>query len=318
MTLDPRRLIKFGNSSFIVSLPKEWIERNGLKKGDIVYLEEDQNDLRLKVKDRERLPKVKKIVIDISKQDLNEIRREINSAYVNNSNFFVITGNNPKIKIEDVKKIFENLVGLEIIDQSNNEMLVRDFLDIETISPKKIVRRIDNVIRSMFEDIKLIKGNLKPSQLREIMEADKNINKLYFLVSRVVKKGFMDPSIMPLLEMNYDELSSTHWLVMNMEYIGDDLKRLARYISDYDLSDSQKKALSSLLANIEEAYISSMSAYYVNNKQSARLCLNKRQMLLKQCEALGRGSKEVLIGQIIEKFKSICIYVINIGRLVVY
>jgi phosphate uptake regulator len=31
-----RRLIGFGKSSFVVSLPKNWIEKNKLVKGDLV------------------------------------------------------------------------------------------------------------------------------------------------------------------------------------------------------------------------------------------------------------------------------------------
>ena len=38
-----RKLIKFGNSSYVVSLPKKWIIRNRLEKGAVIYIDEDKD-----------------------------------------------------------------------------------------------------------------------------------------------------------------------------------------------------------------------------------------------------------------------------------
>ena len=42
-----RKIIGFGGSSFVVSLPKEWINKYGLKKGDVVNIEEESDMLRI-------------------------------------------------------------------------------------------------------------------------------------------------------------------------------------------------------------------------------------------------------------------------------
>jgi len=317
---EPRKLIKFGNSSFIVSLPKEWVERNNLKKGDWIYLFGDNDDeLKIKAKEKKDTPEEKRMDINITKQDIYDIKREINSAYVNNFNIFSINGKNPKIKTEEIKRIFENLVGLEIVEENDNELLVKDLLDMETISPKKIVKRMDITIRSMFEELKFIKGkDLMLHQVKEIAEADKSLNRLYFLASRVVKKGLMNPSILHMLAMSNDEISSMHWLVMNLEYIGDDLKRVSRHFLEIKSSEEQKKKVGEMLSEIEKIYIDSMSYYYNNDKQNARISLSKRQSFLKKCDELGKGYKEVAAGQMIEKLKSICSNITNICRIIVY
>ena len=43
--MDFRRIIAFGKSSHVVSLPKSWLNENKLKKGDLVYLEQDFDKL---------------------------------------------------------------------------------------------------------------------------------------------------------------------------------------------------------------------------------------------------------------------------------
>ena len=45
--MDYRRLISFGKSSFVVSLPKGWVVQNKLKKGDLIYFEESGPNLVL-------------------------------------------------------------------------------------------------------------------------------------------------------------------------------------------------------------------------------------------------------------------------------
>ena len=35
-----RKLMAFGNSSYVVSVPKAWVEKNRLKKGDVLVVDE--------------------------------------------------------------------------------------------------------------------------------------------------------------------------------------------------------------------------------------------------------------------------------------
>ena len=40
-----RKLIAFGKTSFVMSIPKAWVVKNNLKKGDLLSLEEDKDHL---------------------------------------------------------------------------------------------------------------------------------------------------------------------------------------------------------------------------------------------------------------------------------
>ena len=39
--MEYRKLIKFGNSSHVISIPNNWLKKNNLNKGDTVYLDEN-------------------------------------------------------------------------------------------------------------------------------------------------------------------------------------------------------------------------------------------------------------------------------------
>ena len=42
-----RKLIGFGDSSFVVSLPKDWINKHGLKKGDGLMLDVENDAIKI-------------------------------------------------------------------------------------------------------------------------------------------------------------------------------------------------------------------------------------------------------------------------------
>ena len=53
MEHEPRKLIKFGSSSHIISIPQKWIQSNSLKKGDMIFLtESNENELILSPKNK--------------------------------------------------------------------------------------------------------------------------------------------------------------------------------------------------------------------------------------------------------------------------
>ena len=45
--MDTRRIISFGTSSYVVSVPKNWVRENNLKKGDLIHVEDRKDELIL-------------------------------------------------------------------------------------------------------------------------------------------------------------------------------------------------------------------------------------------------------------------------------
>ena len=318
---EPRRLIKFGNSSFIVSLPKPWVERNNLKKGDWVYLKEgENNEITLLPKDRHILENETKITIDISNKGIDDVRREINSAYINNFKIITMVGKDLQKKSPEIKEFLQSLTGIEILEQNSKEIVAKDFLNVETIAPKKIMRRVDNIIRSIFEDIR---AGIKDTQFRkglfdEIMEEDQNINKLYLLICKLAKLGMNNREIVKIFDMSYNELSSAQWLAFNLEYLGDDLKRVARFLTKTKLTGKQKEYLENTFDLIEGCFINAMTAYHKEEPLLAREVLGKKEAVLRELDKMCQGGDDILIGNIVERLKMVYFHIHNISKLIIY
>jgi len=83
---EPRKIIKFGNSSHVISLPSSWVKENNLSKGDIVFIEKNGNNELIILPSKDDMSyseKERKIIISVDGKDPETLRREITSAYIN-------------------------------------------------------------------------------------------------------------------------------------------------------------------------------------------------------------------------------------------
>src|SRR3989344_5839866 len=99
--METRKIISFGNSSYVISMPKAWIRENRLKKGDLLNIEEKKDELLIYPGQNDKKEEPKRIMIEIDGKDISLIRTEVVSAYLTNYDIIEIMGpiekNAPKI-----------------------------------------------------------------------------------------------------------------------------------------------------------------------------------------------------------------------------
>src|SRR3989344_5388441 len=111
-----RRLVKAGPSSHTIALPKEWIEKHNLKKGDAIHLRElSETELAIAPKEQKDLPTIaREKLIEIDNKKIDTIQREITAAYLNNYNLITLVGDSISQKAKAIREIVHNFVALEI------------------------------------------------------------------------------------------------------------------------------------------------------------------------------------------------------------
>src|SRR3989338_11298019 len=121
--MEQRKLIKLGNSSFAVALPKAWIKKSGLKKGEVVFLQEGINgEIILNSEYKKTNTNTIKLIDLSEKNDKKSIQREITIPYIRDYGILELKG--IKGKKEDVKEAIKNLMGLEIVDSSEDKIIL--------------------------------------------------------------------------------------------------------------------------------------------------------------------------------------------------
>lgn len=282
--MDYRKLIGFGKSSFVVSIPKDWIERHGLVKGSTVTLTEENESIIISpapIK-KSRADETRTITTEGKSDKL--LQREIVSAYISGCRTIIITGADLRKRRRMLTESFDTLIALEVVKQDDESIIAKDFLDIEDIELKDLVRRIDNNIRSMFiETIELFENPKNTELLTHIGERDDSINKLAFLSFRSIKELLMNPS---KTRDSMIDLFHTWTTVLQLERCGDELKRAGRIVVEADLEEDELAQLKASLEKLYSLYKNGLATYYESSANK-----DKAYVLSEQCRDFQRETK---------------------------
>ena len=215
--MEYRKLISFGKNSFVISIPKPWVRQHKLKKGDVIYVDETNNNLILhpNYEDKED---DKEIVIPINGKSLKHIHREIIAAYVHNYKRIKLIGSDIKDKATKIQEMIQKLVALEIVEQDSKKIIATDFLNVKDISLEQMTKKMAVISKSMLCDCK---NMFNEDTYSSIYLRDKDINKFRFLVYRIVWYGLENPSAaLKLFKLNQMGLFNNWWLSFSIEQIG--------------------------------------------------------------------------------------------------
>ena len=106
--MEYRKLIKFGNSSFIISIPSAWLRKNKLGKGDVVYLEEDGGSRLVLHSSTINKKEEKEFSIDTKGKDVDRVKEELYNAYIEGFDVIKLLGDNINEFSDEIRKVLNN------------------------------------------------------------------------------------------------------------------------------------------------------------------------------------------------------------------
>ncbi|MEA3430630.1 MAG: phosphate uptake regulator PhoU [Nanoarchaeota archaeon] len=309
-----RKLISFGKSSYVISLPKAWVLKNKLEKGSLIAVTETTENLLLSPKLDLDKRESKKIIINVDNKDFRRIKREIIAAYINNNQTIILTGKELKNKSADLRGILHNIMALEIMEQTSDRVVAKDFLNMKKLQFSSLIRKMDVMLRSMLSDTKIC---FKEDVYDHIRQREADVDRLAFLIYRMVKFSLMNPSEVRDLHVTPNDLLNYWWMANNLEKATDKIKHLAKHITDIKVGPKIQSQLVEFLTILEGNLSMTMKAYYSNNKELAFKAANEKEPLIKGCVAfVEKNWKIQYLPELLEHIKETAIAIHNIGRTV--
>src|SRR3989344_5556725 len=275
--MEQRKLIRLGNSSFAIALPKDWVDKSGLKKGDNVFLEHNSNG-EVIISSEFKKEIEKKAEIDLENED---------DEYVKNKKF--------------LKDLLGDYLSFEIIDSNDKGIVAKDFFDIKEAKFEDFVRRIDNNLREMFDIVigEIKKDKIDIKSIKEIEEIDKVVNKFYFLCSRIFIKGIDNPTVLNILKMDGNKLFNNWWISFNSESLGDGLKYVLKWMNK--INPEKNNEINNIIIGLQQSYIKSMEAFYNGDRKLALEAINETKKIKEDIDKLEKlNSKNIKITQALD------------------
>lgn len=273
-----RKIQLTGTSTYVVSLPKSWARKNGVSAGrEAIIAETPDGSLSLRLDEPPKNKKEIKINMDALKNQ-PEIHRFLLSAYLGgfaSIKFFSSAKISPQTSIllsSEVKR----LPGFQITEEKDNEITIQDFFSPNNLSIEKTVRRAHTFSFKMHEDLAecLFEGG---QAHRSIIEMDKEVDSLSFLVLRQATEALSDSSRMQAFGMLPHECVHFILLMRNIEKIGDYARTSAEKLSKEKAKMLPKDAepLHSLHSLALCAYSEAVGAFLESDAAQANKVLMK-------------------------------------------
>lgn len=261
MTKFVRRLQKIGNST-LVSLPKEWVDSQGLGRGSQVELETGSDSLFVSAR-KEARPTTN-LVISYPLPAEENIVADTTGAYLSGYDVIRIESGRsviPVVDRESIRKSMRRLVGMEIIEEDASHIEMQFLLDAEALSPARILKRMSSLAVGMCEDVTRGLVSKDKSNLQTISGRDVEVNRQYFLLVRLLRSTLSERR---LAAFNLGSIDILDYRVAAslLENAGDYVVELAGLVAgSQSLSAGQSQAIFDAAQGFEDMATKSIDAF---------------------------------------------------------
>ncbi len=191
--METRKVQVTGGSTYTVSLPKDWATENDVGSGSRVeFYAEDDLLLLTPHSDDEHTEGVLDIT-ELTNED--ELTRAVMTMYV--SGFDVISLETDKMTAKQrrtIRDATQGLVGLEVIEEMPNKVVLQDLLDSSELSIENAVTRMRLVALTMLEDAIEALITDDDELAHDVMERDDDVDRLWYMTSRVFRTVLRSPT----------------------------------------------------------------------------------------------------------------------------
>jgi len=197
--LEYRKVQCTGRASYIVTLPKEWVQDMGLKAGHQLAIkkQEDSSLLLIPRTVLEKIAEPKKSTLNeatihiTSKEDPKSLVRKIISLYVVGIDLIHIKSRDGEFASEQKTLLKDaarrKLLGAEVISESPNEIVLQILINHPEFPIQKAIKRMFIIALSMNKDAISALKSLDKALVQNIIETDDDVDRLDLYVIRQLK-----------------------------------------------------------------------------------------------------------------------------------
>lgn len=290
--MDIRRVQMTGGSSFIITLPKEWIRSVHIKKNDpIGMIRQSDGTLLITPTTDKELRKTQKEFVVESEMNQEYLFRELIGAYIAGFNSIRITAKprfHPATRTT-IRQFIQHTIGQEIVEESDTTITIKDLLNPSEMPLTRTIKRMHSIVKGMYEDsIRSLKENDK--QLAEdVMNRDSEVDRLHWLIARQHRIIQENVSFAEKMGTTLTMATTAYLISRIIERIGDHVSRIAQ--SAIHLQQEHIKG--EITAQVEVAgqlslalFSKSISAFTKKEIREANEIFIETELLFKKCVEL--------------------------------
>ena len=324
--MEGRKLQLAGGSTYVVSLPKRWVQAAGLKAGDTLFLE-TETDGSVSVRHRAvEKPAVRRKIFQEKGEEAREhLLRKLIGAYIAGFGLIEIRfapDRGPFVR-RVAREFCRLVIGPEVIEENRNVLVIQDLSDASELSPEKTLRRMHLIVRAMLEDAVQSLKNADTSLANDVSQRDQDVDRLFWMVSKQYLKSPVIPAG-PSNGHSSANLFGLRLVAKLLERIGDHAERIAVTVPvlsngkglDPKLVKELEEATASAIMILDRAF----GALMAGDIDSANVTIDSRAHHQKLVDALShrvatrKGEELLALAAIVDSLGRVASYATDIAE----
>jgi phosphate uptake regulator len=199
---EARKLQVTGGSTYIISLPREWVTRNQLRKGgSLILREEVDGSLSLVPSGLARQERKEDAFMRVSRKDESDaIIRKTVSAYLVGYNVIHLMAQSQEQLSSQQRNALKDfarryLVGTEIVTDTPSELTLQILLSYPELTVESALRRMSIITSSMHKDSMTALRDLDHQLANAVIDTDTEVDRFNLYIIRQLKLAIANPRI---------------------------------------------------------------------------------------------------------------------------
>ncbi|MFW6041038.1 MAG: PhoU domain-containing protein [Thermoplasmatota archaeon] len=237
---ETRKVQITGGSTYIVSLPKSWVVEKEIQPGDALILAPQEDGSIVVSPEREYEKKASVKELNIDRHTPETLTRSLIGSYMAGYSKINLTDKNgikPELR-SAIMSFTRMVIGPEIIEESENRIILKDLIDPSEFSQRKGLRRMYLIVKKMHEDAIDAFKNDDKILAKDVIERDSDVDRLYWMITKHYNMMLANPRLIESLKISRERSLSYMLVSRAMERIGDHAVRISentlKLTNDFD------------------------------------------------------------------------------------
>jgi len=254
--MDTRKIMALGKSSLVISLPKDWIDSNGLAKGDLLSLEV-QGDLSLLVQPALRVKdEGRRIEVEIDPSASSDsIFRIVIGCYLNGYNDIILNSGNifSVTQQQAIRDVVKSLY-LRILSSNASSVTLQTLMNESMANLFDGIERMHLITSSMCSDVLRAMRSWDLELARSVVALEEDVDQFMFYLIRLIRSAAFEPALANRLDIDMLDCLDYQTLVDLIERVADNVHNVAySLVQVEEYKDSVSPDLWDKLIRITEA-----------------------------------------------------------------
>jgi phosphate uptake regulator len=229
-----RRIQKTGGSTYIISLPKNWVTARGLGPGDVLlFTPRADGSLTIFAESAGPAESERRVVQVSNDMDSEHLFRRLIAEYIAGYPLLEVRtpGRMSPRTREVVRNFAQRMIGPEILEETSESVILQDVVGANPLPIPSIIRREHQMVRAMHSDAMAAFRSRDASIARDVIDRDWEVDRLHWFLEKQVTSALRDARILATLGLTLPECSTYLLASRVLERIADHAVRIANSVT---------------------------------------------------------------------------------------